>query len=179
MKAQKEAYMARQAWITVLAGSMAIGGAIVAAQSGARGDDAAVGAVEGAGNRGGFVCSDRTVRGTYGILMQGTRPVPPASGGGIEAVMGVVIRTYDGAGNFTQVDNIKGFITGIVRDREAFGTYQVNADCSASTQFQPPPGVPAIEERMVIVDGGREIRSITASPQPTMVTTVQQRIDRR
>jgi hypothetical protein len=104
--------------------------------------------------------------------------VPPAAGGGVEAVIGVLIRTYDGAGGFTQIDNVKGSVTGIVPDRPGIGTYQVNEDCTGTTQFQPGPGV-MIEERMVIVDGGREIRSITSSPLPLMVSSVQQRIERR
>jgi hypothetical protein len=54
----------------------------------------------------------------------------------------------------------------------------VNEDCSATTQFQPGLG-PMIEERMVIVDASREIRSITTSPLPVMVSTVQQRNQRR
>ena len=64
--------------------------------------------------QGGFHCSAATIRGTYGIQMQGTNPVPPPLGGGIQTVIGVVVRTYDGAGTFHQVDNIKGSVTGIV-----------------------------------------------------------------
>jgi hypothetical protein len=123
-------------------------------------------------------CGAATIRGTYGIQMQGSRPVPPAAGGGTETMIGVVLRTYDGAGNFSQTDNVKGSVTGIVPDRAGFGTYQVNPDCSGTTLFQPGPGQ-VIEERFVIVDAGREIRSITSSPPPVMVSTVQQRIDRR
>jgi hypothetical protein len=119
-------------------------------------------------------CSDRTVRGTYAIQMQGTRPVPPPAGGGIETVIGVVLRTYDGAGSFTQIDNVKGSVTGIVPDRFGAGTYTVTADCLGTTLFQPGPGV-LLEERMVIVDRGDEIRSITSSPLPVMVSTLQQR----
>jgi hypothetical protein len=125
-----------------------------------------------------FACDARTLQGTYGIQLQGTRPVPPALGGGFESVIGVVIRTYDGFGTFTQVDNVKGFTTGIVPDREGFGEYVVNADCTAGAILQPGPGI-VIEERMVIVQDGREIRSMTASPPPLMVTAVQKRIDRR
>jgi hypothetical protein len=125
-----------------------------------------------------FECDARTIQGTYGIQMQGTRPVPPALGGGFESVIGVVIRTYDGFGSFTQVDNVKGSTTGIVPDREGFGEYVVNADCTAVGTLQPGPGI-VIEERMVIVRDGGEIRSMTASPLPVMVTTVQKRIDRR
>lgn len=123
----------------------------------------------------GFRCSNATIRGTYGGQMQGTNPVP---GAGIQTVIGVIIRTYDGAGNFTQIDNIKGSITGIVPDRPGAGTYQVNPDCSGVTLFQPGPGI-TLEERMVIVDHGREIRSIVSSPLPVMTTSVQKRIDHR
>lgn len=122
-----------------------------------------------------FVCSNATVRGTYAVQMQGTQPLP---GGGTQAVIGVVIRTYDGAGNFTQIDNIKGAVTGIVFDRPGWGTYQVNADCSGSTDFEPGPGI-LIQERFVVIDGGREFRSITASPPPLMVVATGQRTDRR
>lgn len=117
-------------------------------------------------------CTDAMLRGTYGIQMQGTRPIP--GGAGIEAVIGVVTRTYDGAGNFTQVDNIKGATSGIVPDRPGSGTYRVHADCSGTTRFEPGPGV-LIEERFVIVDYGHEIRSITTSPQPSMISTIAKR----
>jgi hypothetical protein len=120
-------------------------------------------------------CSNATLRGTYGIQLEGTRPVPPAMGGGTEAVIGVVTRTYDGQGTFTQIDNIKGSVTGITPDRPGSGTYQVNADCSGSTDFQPAPGT-TIAEKIVIVEGGAEIWSITTTPL-VMVTAVQKRID--
>jgi hypothetical protein len=123
-------------------------------------------------------CNEATLRGTYGAQMQGTNPVPPALGGGIQTVIGVVLRTYDGAGGFTQVDNVKGSITGIVPDRPGAGTYQVNADCTGVTVFQPAPGI-TLEERMVIVDRGDEIRTIVSSPLSVMVSTVQRRINHR
>ena len=125
----------------------------------------------------GYQCTEATIRGTYGIQMQGTQPVPPPQGG-TQTVMGVVVRTYRGDGTFSQVDNIKGSVTGIVPDRPGSGTYQVNPDCSGVTLFQPGPGI-TIEERMVIVDHGNEIRSIVSSPLAVMVSTVQKRIDHR
>ncbi len=122
-----------------------------------------------------FQCSSATIRGTYGIQIAGTRPVPPSSGGGTETVTGVVRRTYDGAGNFTQIDNVKGSVTGFVPDRPGSGTYQVNANCTGLTQFEPAPGM-VIEERFVIVRRGREIRSITSSPAAVMVSAVASQI---
>src|SRR6201993_3068613 len=115
----------------------------------------------------GFPCTDATIRGTYGIQMQGTGPVPPPVGG-TQTLIGVVRRTYDGMGTFTQIDNIHGSVTGWVPDRQGSGTYQVNPDCTAATQFVPGPGAPVIEERLVIIDGGSELYSATVSPLPTM-----------
>jgi hypothetical protein len=126
----------------------------------------------------GFPCTDSTIRGTYGIHMQGTGPVPPPVGG-IQTLIGVVTRTYDGMGNFTQIDNVHGSVTGWVPNRPGSGTYQVNPDCTAVTKFQPGPGAPVIEERIVIVDGGTELYSVTTSPLPLMVSTVAKRTDPR
>jgi hypothetical protein len=116
-------------------------------------------------------CNDAMLNGNYGIQMQGTRPAP----GGTEQVIGVVLRNYDGRGGVTQIDNIKGSVTGIVPDRFGAGTYEVRGDCSVIIQFSPPPGV-LIKEQGVIVDNGHEIRTITVVPQPIMVTAVQIRI---
>ena len=115
-------------------------------------------------------CSDSTLDGTYGTQFQGTRPSSP--GGPIESVIGVVIRHYDGEGGVTQVDNVKGSISGYVPDRLGFGTYHVNEDCSAVVTFQPAPGI-FIEERLVIVDKAHELRGISILPPPLMVTNVQ------
>jgi hypothetical protein len=114
-------------------------------------------------------CDDRDLRGAYGIQMQGTRPSGP--GGPIESVIGVVVRYYDGNGGITQIDNIKGAISGIVPDRFGSGTYHVDEDCSFVTEFQPAPGI-FIREAGVIVDHGNEVRTITSAPLPIMVTSV-------
>jgi hypothetical protein len=93
----------------------------------------------------------------------------------IESVIGVVLRNYDGHGSFSQVSNVKGSITGTVPDSPGFGTYEVNADCTGIVRFQAAPGV-VIEERLVVVDGGREIRTAVMVPAAVMITGVHQRI---
>ena len=141
-----------------------------------------VSGIRGSGQRssiGGFECTDATIRGDWGTQMQGTGPVPPPLGGGIQSLVGVVTRTYDGMGNFTQIDNIHGSVTGWVPNRPGSGTYQVNPDCTFATQFVPGPGAPVIEERGVIVALGKELHSATVTPMQTMVSTHSQRIDRR
>jgi hypothetical protein len=159
--------MQRAARIAIATGILAISGGGAMGQ----GDSAML---QGVGRQ----CTNATIRGTYGIQMRGTQPVPPPQGGGTQTIIGVVVRTYHGDGTFSQVDNIKGSVTGIVPDRPGFGTYQVNPDCSGVTLFQPGPGI-TIEECMVIVDRGNEIRSIVSSPLAVMVSTEQKRIDHR
>jgi hypothetical protein len=130
-------------------------------------------------DRRGPSCSDATLKGSYGVQMEGTRPAGPPPGPGLpppmETIIGVVIRTYDGAGGFTQLDNIHGSVTGFVPNRPGAGTYEVAADCTGVTRFDPGNGI-VIEERLVVVDRGREILSIVASPQPVMVKTRARKI---
>jgi hypothetical protein len=125
--------------------------------------------------RRGKSCSEATVRGDYGIQIQGTRPAP---GGLTESVIGIVLRTYDGHGNFEQVSNVKGSITGTIPDAQSIGTYEVNPDCTGIIRAQPAPGV-LLEERLVVVDDGREIRAAVMVPTAVVITSVHQRIDRR
>jgi len=120
-------------------------------------------------------CSDATVRGDYGIQIQGTRPAP---GGLTEAVIGIVHRTYDGEGNFSQVSNLKGSITGTNPDAESIGTYEVNPNCTGVIRFQAPSGA-LVEERLVVVDNGREIRAAVMAPTAVVITSVHQRIHQR
>ena len=123
-------------------------------------------------------CSEATLRGSYGIQIQGTRPAPaPAPAGTIETVIGVIVRDYDGTGGFTQVNNEKGSVSGLGPvDRAGSGTYLVNEDCSGSHELQIP-GVPfPVTDRFVIVDHGREVRHFVVSPAPVMVTGVSQKM---
>jgi hypothetical protein len=122
-------------------------------------------------------CSAATLRGAYGIQIQGTRPVAGAPAGTIEMVIGVIVRHYDGRGGFTQINNEKGSVSGLGPvDREGFGTYQVNEDCSGSHELTVP-GVPfPITDRFVIVDHGREVRHFVMNPAPLMITGVSQKM---
>jgi hypothetical protein len=119
-------------------------------------------------------CSEETLYGTYGIQIQGTRPAGP---GVTESVIGVVMRTYDGEGGFTQVANLHGSLTGATLDVAGSGTYEVNADCTGRTLVVAGPVT--IEDRLVIVDYGNEVRSATVNPAPSMVTGVQLRVRER
>ena len=165
----KEDIMRRTGWIATAAAIVAVvsGGARL---MGANGQDN--------GERGPHKpCSLATLHGDYGVQFHGTRPLapPPNGPGGIETVIGIVLRTYDGEGNTSQIENAHGSITGTLPDQPGFGTYEVNPDCTGSMRFEPRPGV-VIEDRFVIVDDGREIRSAVMTPLPAMVTAVARRI---
>jgi len=91
----------------------------------------------------------------------------------------VVLRSYDGNGNFTQVDNVKGSVSGIVPDRPGAGSYEVYPDCTGVTYFQPDPNNPGlvIKERLIILRNGAEYRSLTETPALLMVTSEAKRVN--
>ena len=60
--------------------------------------------------------------------------------------------------------------------KENRGCSAATINCSGVAQLQPGPGI-LLEERLVIVDDGNEIRSMTSLPPPVMVTGVHKRID--
>lgn len=117
-------------------------------------------------------CRNATLRGDYGFIVSGTRAVGP---GTTEMFVGTGLQSYDGNGGFIQVDSANGQLTGVVRDRQASGTYDVNPDCTGTaTLFFP--GVPfPIESAFVIVGRGDEVKSVVMSPPSNLVTAVARR----
>jgi len=120
-------------------------------------------------------CSNRTLRGDYGILVSGIRGAGP---GITESFVGTALRTYDGQGGFTQVDNSHGQLTGARTDVPAFGTYDVNADCSGTSMIFFPGAPFPVETAFVIVDRGEEVQDAVMAPQPNLVTAVLHRVGR-
>jgi hypothetical protein len=119
-------------------------------------------------------CSNATIKGGYGYQISGTRPSGP--NGPIENAIGVLVRVFDGAGNFTQIDNVKGAISGWVPDRPGSGTYTINDDCSGIMTLHNT-GIPfPIVERVVVVNAGAEIRSAVMEPAAVMVTATARRM---
>lgn len=120
----------------------------------------------------GQACSNATLQGDYGFLVGGIRGAGP---GLTESFVGTGVRTYDGNGNFTHIDSTHGQITGAARDREASGTYEVNANCTGTATIIVP-GVPfPIETSFVIVDRGNQVNDAVMSPGPNLVTGVAHR----
>jgi hypothetical protein len=103
-------------------------------------------------------CSNRTLRGDYGILVSGSRPLGP---GVVEKFVATAIRTYDGKGGFTQFDNFFGEIAGQEQDVPAYGTYEVKANCSGTSQIFFPGAPAAVDTAFVIVANGDEVKDAT------------------
>jgi hypothetical protein len=128
-----------------------------------------------ANQAGGRPCSNRSLWGDYGHVVSGVRGIGP---GLTESFVATGLRTYDGNGQFTGVDNAHGQVTGVQRDAPVFGTYQVNADCSGTSMIFFP-GVPfPVETAFVIVGGGDEVKDAVMAPLPNMVTAVARRVGR-
>jgi hypothetical protein len=116
-------------------------------------------------------CTERTLKGRYGVTITGLRP----AAGGLEQFVGVSMQTYDGKGHFTQMDNTHG-PSGAKTDQPGWGTYTVNPDCSG-TKTLWLEGVPVpIENRFVIVDKGAEIRLAVIAPSPFVVSAAGRRV---
>lgn len=119
-------------------------------------------------------CTNRTVAGIYGFTVSGTAPSGPE--GPVEQIIGLATTRFDGAGNFTQIDWAHGAISGAVTDRAGWGTYQLNRDCSGTMQLNIQDLPFSIELRIVVVDGGNEIRTVVMAPLPNMITSNGKRI---
>ena len=127
-------------------------------------------------------CSVASLQGAYGLQWVGTRPVPqpPGTPPVIETFTGIAVRTFDGAGNFTQVSNVKGSAAGLEAENiESFGTYEVNGDCSGTATSQFVPGGPIVTVRLVIVDDGDEVLQSVMTPVPIFNAGVLRKIHTR
>jgi hypothetical protein len=118
----------------------------------------------------GRACSARTLQGDYGLVGTGTRGLGP---GIAEQFVTISMVTYDGQGTFTADGVSHGQTTG-VRGGPVTGTYFVNADCTGG-QTTYIPGVPPLEDRFVVVDNGREVRTVVVEPVTTIATATLHR----
>ena len=111
-------------------------------------------------------CGLHTLRGDYGLVGSGVRGLGP---GVSEMFATISMVSYDGEGGFTAAGVSHGQISGVRAGLPVAGTYTVNADCTGS-QITNIPGVPPLEDSFVIVDNGREVRTVVTSPATTIAT---------
>jgi len=109
----------------------------------------------GAGKRGHESCSNRTLFGDYGGLIEGTILGPNL------ALRTLIMAHFDGEGNLTEVDHV--VLNGVPPAPEeewkpATGTYTVNPDCTGSAVFNT--GNPPIPVHFVVVNHGKDLRGV-------------------
>lgn len=103
-------------------------------------------------------CTDRTIRGDYGFSIEGTilAGTPNAF-----LLRGVAMTRFDGEGNLSQVDfTTRNGVPMSADWRPATGTYVVNPDCTGTAEIVQSDGTPTVRLRLVVVDHGREIRTV-------------------
>jgi hypothetical protein len=109
----------------------------------------------------GRLCSAGTLRGDYGFLVSGFKPVPPPIGG-LERFNAVGIYAFDGNGTFALEPGaaLTGEITGLNPfPTNHIGTYELDSNCTGTMSLQPNLGVPFfIRFTIVVVDNGREVK---------------------
>ena len=120
-------------------------------------------------------CTNRTLLGDYGILVSGVRGAGP---GVTESFVGTALRTYDGDGQFTQIDNGHGEITGFRQNVPAYGTYEVHANCSGTSLIYFPGAPSPVETAFVIVAHGDEVKDAVMAPARNIVTASLWRVGR-
>jgi len=98
-------------------------------------------------------CSNSSLRGNFGFQFQGDII-------GFGPIAGVGVATFDGAGNFTQTDNVS--INGLpaILNRPGSGTYSVNADCTGTQTLNT--GGQVFHNTFVIV--GKQSFSVQTDP---------------
>jgi hypothetical protein len=106
----------------------------------------------------GLKCSNRTLSGDYGFSIEGTIL---AGTPGAFLVRGVAMTHFDGDGNLSQLDFTTRNGVPLTPDwRPAAGTYDINPDCTGTAQIIQSDGTPTVNLRLVVVDRGREVRTI-------------------
>jgi hypothetical protein len=105
-------------------------------------------------------CSNRTLSGDYGFSIDGQILGGPSP----ILIRGVAKTRFDGHGNLSQIDWVT--LNGVPSSpdwRSATGTYDLNPDCTGTMEVDFGGGSPILRLRLVVVDRGREIRTVVES----------------
>jgi hypothetical protein len=107
-------------------------------------------------------CNNKLIAGTYGFTIQGTKL---AGQGAVGPQVGVAMASFDGNGNFTQIDTvtIAGNVVADFTHAPATGTYTVNSDCTGTFTITFADGRPPVVTAFVVVRQGTEIDTVVTS----------------
>jgi hypothetical protein len=117
-------------------------------------------------------CSNATIQGTYAFTLHGQIFLPDGS---TIVLDGLAKQTFDGKGNFTQVDAVAE--NGVLTPgwRPGSGTYSVSANCTG-TQTISVAGIPDVHLQFTISQSGNKIRQVVTDPG--LATTAEgERVD--
>ena len=105
-------------------------------------------------------CSNSTIRGSYAFTIHGTIFLP---NGSTLLIDGIAKQTFDGNGNFTQVDAVatNGMLT--PGWRPGTGSYSVNPDCTG-TQTIVVEGLRDLHLQFIVAQGGNTIHQVVTDP---------------
>jgi hypothetical protein len=105
-------------------------------------------------------CSNKTLKGTWANSIHGQLFLPDGS---TLLFDGIVKTTYDGEGNFTQVDAVadNGNIT--PGWRPGSGTYTVNPDCTGTSTIVIP-GMPDLHLQFIVSPSGDTSHFVVVDP---------------
>lgn len=106
-------------------------------------------------------CSNSTIGGTYAFTIRGTLFLPDGS---TLVVDGIDKVTFDGKGNFTQVDAVA--TNGNLAApgwRPGTGTYSVNPDCTG-TQTIVVSDLPDLHLQFIVAQSGNTIHQVVIDP---------------
>ena len=105
-------------------------------------------------------CSNSTIRGSYAFTIHGTIFLPDGS---TVLLDGLAKQTFDGNGNFTQVDAVASNGNLPPGWRPGSGTYSVNPDCTG-TQTIVIPGNPDVHLQFIVAQSGNTIHQVVIDP---------------
>ncbi len=105
-------------------------------------------------------CSNSTIRGSYAFTIHGTIFLPDGS---TVLLDGLAKQTFDGSGNFTQVDAVAANGNLPPGWRPGSGTYSVNPDCTG-TQTIVIPGNPDVHVQFIVAQSGNTIHQVVIDP---------------
>src|SRR6266567_3771154 len=105
-------------------------------------------------------CSNMTLKGTWANSIHGQIFLPDGS---TLLIDGIVKTTYDGEGNFTQVDAVADNGNIAPGWRPGSGTYTVNPDCTG-TSTGVIPGMPDLHVQFIVSPSGNTSHFVVVDP---------------